>query len=138
MSLVFNQNIIKSTQRFLKSTRFFSSLGVSIDCHTHMYTPRYMDILRSRTDIPRVVEVNNQSRLIILPGEDKENTTSSGRVIGREYWDVSAKIQFMDNHRIQTSIVSLANPWLDFLSGLVCYFEVYYNECQWYISYDKR
>lgn len=88
-----------------------------IDCHTHMYTPKYMDILRKRSTIPRVVNVNNEDRLIILPGEDAEITTSSGRPIGREYFDVDYKLRYMDKHCISTSLVSLANPWLDFLSG---------------------
>lgn len=90
----------------------------SIDVHTHMYTPLYMDILRKRTSIPRVIKgAGGIDRLIILPGEDKESTTNIGRPIGREYFDVKAKIAFMDAHNIESSIISLANPWLDFLSG---------------------
>jgi hypothetical protein len=38
----------------------------SIDVHTHMYTPKYMDILRRRTDIPRVIKVAGNDRLVIL------------------------------------------------------------------------
>ena len=91
--------------------------GRAVDVHTHMYLPSYMNVLRKRTEIPRVVTVNGEDRLIILPGEDAELTTSSGRPIGREYWDVEAKLRFMDIHGIETSVVSLANPWLDFLSG---------------------
>ena len=72
------------------SRRLYSS----IDCHTHMYTPLYMDILRKRQDIPRVATIGGTDRLIILPGEDKELTTSSGRPIGREYWDVAAKLRY--------------------------------------------
>ena len=89
----------------------------SIDVHTHMYTPKYMDILRKRTTIPRVVTIGGGDRLIILPGEDKEITTSVGRPIGSEYFDVNAKLKFMDKHGIEKSIISLANPWLDFLTG---------------------
>ena len=89
----------------------------SIDVHTHMYTPKYMDILRKRTSIPRVVTIEGGDRLIILPGEDKEITTSTGRPIGREYFDVKAKLNFMDKHGIEKSVISLANPWLDFLTG---------------------
>lgn len=89
----------------------------AIDCHTHMYLPKYMNILRKRVDIPRVVQVNDIDRLVILPGEDNNSSTSKGRPIGREYWDVSAKIKYMDIHGIEKSVISLANPWLDFLSG---------------------
>jgi predicted TIM-barrel fold metal-dependent hydrolase len=31
------------------------------------------------------------------------------------YWDIVEKIAFMDRHGIDKSIISLANPWLDFL-----------------------
>lgn len=55
--------------------------SMSIDVHTHMYTPKYMDILKKRIDIPRVIMINNQARLVILPGEDKEITTSIGGLI---------------------------------------------------------
>ena len=89
----------------------------SIDVHTHMYTPKYMKILRNRTNIPRIINVNNEDRLVILPGEDKEITTSTGRPIGQEYWNVEAKLKFMKMHHISKSIISLANPWLDFLEG---------------------
>jgi predicted TIM-barrel fold metal-dependent hydrolase len=82
-----------------------------------MYTPKYMDILKKRTDIPRVIRVGNENRLVILPGEDKESTTNIGRPIGEEYWNVEAKLKFMTNHGIETSVISLANPWLDFLTG---------------------
>eukprot|EP01036_Dinobryon_divergens_P029852 gene29852-39016_t len=90
----------------------------AVDVHTHMYTPRYMDILKKRTDIPRVIELSrNDFRLVILPGEDKEETTNIGRPIGAEYWDVQEKLRFMDLHGIEKSVISLANPWLDFLEG---------------------
>jgi aminocarboxymuconate-semialdehyde decarboxylase len=89
----------------------------SIDVHTHMYLPGYMNILKKRTDIPRVSTINGQDRLIILPGEDNEKTTNIGRPIGREYWDVNAKLHYMNQHHIEKSVVSLANPWLDFLTG---------------------
>ncbi len=60
---------------------------------------------------------NGQDRLIILPGEDTEGTTAVGRPIGKEYFDTAAKIAFMDTHNIGQSIISLANPWLDFLKA---------------------
>lgn len=90
---------------------------MSIDVHTHMYTPKYMDILRKRTEIPRVISVGGEDRLVILPGEDKEISTSTGRPIGPEYWNVDVKLKFMEKHRISKSVISLANPWLDFLVG---------------------
>lgn len=97
------------------STRQFSAKA--IDVHTHMYFPGYMKILRKRTDVPKVISVAGNDRLVILPGEDAESSTSAGRPIGREYFDVEAKLRYMDLHGIKTSVVSLANPWLDFLEG---------------------
>jgi hypothetical protein len=44
-----------------------------------MYTPKYMNILRKRANIPRVLEINGEHRLLVLPGEDKEITTTSGK-----------------------------------------------------------
>jgi aminocarboxymuconate-semialdehyde decarboxylase len=35
--------------------------------------------------------------------------------VGPEYWDVEQKMAFMDRHNISTSVISLANPWLDFI-----------------------
>ena len=118
---------LKSTynRQYALFPRLFSGSTSSVDVHTHMYTPKYMDILRRRTDIPRVVRISNtinnttvtSDRLVILPDEDKEKTTTIGRPIGREYFDVDWKLQYMDTHNIGTSVISLANPWLDFLEG---------------------
>jgi aminocarboxymuconate-semialdehyde decarboxylase len=94
-----------------------TTAAVAVDVHTHMYLPKYMEILTKRTEVPYVRRVEGIDRLVILPGEDKEKSTSIGRPIGREYFDVSAKLQFMDNHGINKSVISLANPWLDFLTG---------------------
>mmetsp|Transcript_225 Transcript_225/g.205 ORF Transcript_225/g.205 Transcript_225/m.205 type:complete len:325 (-) Transcript_225:199-1173(-) len=88
----------------------------SIDCHTHVYLPTYMDILRersSRNDVPFVKD----NRLVILPGEDVEQSTKKGRPIGPEYSELKVKQGFMKKHCIGKSVISLANPWLDFLNG---------------------
>jgi len=91
-----------------------------VDVHTHMYPPSYLSILRSRSSVPMVREFPPDpiSRLIILPGEDETSTTARGRPIGPEYSDIDAKIAFMDFHGIDISIISLANPWVDFVSGV--------------------
>ncbi|RPB15948.1 2-amino-3-carboxymuconate-6-semialdehyde decarboxylase [Morchella conica CCBAS932] len=89
-----------------------------VDIHTHVYPPAYMDLLRSRDTVPyvRTFPPSTEERLIILPGEDSSNSsTARGRPIGPEYYDFSYKIAFMDQHKIDISVVSLANPWLDFL-----------------------
>ncbi|KAI5840181.1 hypothetical protein DFP73DRAFT_559094 [Morchella snyderi] len=89
-----------------------------VDIHTHVYPPAYMNVLRSRDTVPyvRIFPPSTEERLIILPGEDSSNSsTARGRPIGPEYYDFGCKIAFMDQHNIDISVVSLANPWLDFL-----------------------
>lgn len=90
-----------------------------VDVHTHMYPPVYMDLLRTRDEVPYVRSFPDDpsagDRLVILPDEDTAST-SRGRPIGSEYYDVRKKIEFMDRHGIDISVISLANPWLDWLN----------------------
>ncbi|KAA1466705.1 amidohydrolase 2 [Dentipellis sp. KUC8613] len=86
-----------------------------VDIHTHLYLPRYASLLRTRTIAPRILSRTTTSgqseeRLLIL-----ENEPSGGRPVGPQYWDRDEKLKFMDKHGIDISIVSTANPWLDFL-----------------------
>lgn len=109
-----------------------------VDVHTHMsshpthkpiklthslttpsrYPPAYMDLLRSRDKVPYVRSFPDDpsagDRLVILPAEDTAST-SRGRPIGPEYFDVNQKLAFMKTHGIDVSVISLANPWLDWL-----------------------
>ena len=71
-----------------------------IDVHTHMYLPRYVALLRERKQIPRIVSREKGDRLIILPDEDADTSTSAGRPIGSEFYDVRRKLAFMDQHNI--------------------------------------
>ncbi|KAI9890097.1 MAG: hypothetical protein M1814_004496 [Vezdaea aestivalis] len=90
-----------------------------VDIHTHIYPPSYIELLRNRAKPPLIRNSgpNGEARLIILPGEDDPSrpAASRGRPIGLEYYDIKQKIKFMDEHRISISVISLANPWLDFL-----------------------
>ena len=56
-------------------------------------------------------------RLIILPTDDDRSLPphQRGRPIDPSYSSIRDVLQFMDTHAIRTSILSLANPWLDFL-----------------------
>ncbi|KAF8529102.1 amidohydrolase 2 [Hysterangium stoloniferum] len=88
-----------------------------VDIHTHVYLPRYVAFLRSRTQVPRISSRINSSgqedaRLHILPHEP-----SGGRPVGPQYWDRDEKLKFMNTHNINVSVVSPANPWLDFLDA---------------------
>jgi predicted TIM-barrel fold metal-dependent hydrolase len=77
-----------------------------------------MRLLRSRREVPYVRSFEDDpasgERLVILPAEDTAST-SRGRPIGPEYYDVREKLAFMDTHGIDISVISLANPWLDWL-----------------------
>ncbi|PNS18210.1 2-amino-3-carboxymuconate-6-semialdehyde decarboxylase [Sphaceloma murrayae] len=87
-----------------------------VDVHTHVYPPAYHSLLTSRSQVPYIFTdpSTSQSRLVILPAEDTAST-SRGRPIGPEYYDIARKIAFMDAHDIDISVISLANPWLDWL-----------------------
>src|SRR5258708_13677692 len=80
-----------------------------------MYLPRSVALLRQRRQIPRIVSRERGERLIILPDEEADTSTSAGRPIGSEFYEVSRKLAFMDKHGIAVSVVSSANPWIDFV-----------------------
>ncbi len=48
---------------------------------------------------------------MIFPEES--NQTGGGRPMGPDYWDIAAKLGFMDRTGIAQSVLSLGNPWLD-------------------------
>jgi len=100
-----------------RGSRALSTQSGWVDVHTHMYFPRYMDIMRKRDIVPKIVIHKGEDRLVILPGEDAEESTAKGRPIGPEYFDYGRKLEFMDIHGIERSVLSLANPWLDFLDS---------------------
>ncbi|CAO3646895.1 unnamed protein product [Cunninghamella echinulata] len=87
-----------------------------VDIHTHVYVKSYLELLRQRNEVPRILpplEENGLERLVILPDEDKKDT-KNGRPVTEGFFKVEEKIKFMDNHGIDKSVISLANPWLDF------------------------
>ncbi|KAL8851480.1 MAG: hypothetical protein Q9221_003580 [Calogaya cf. arnoldii] len=91
-----------------------------VDIHTHIYPPSYLSLLRSRTTVPYLLDLPDKDtppRLIILPSDDDASIPpeSRGRPIDSSYSSIEEKIRFMDTHNIQKSVISLANPWLDFL-----------------------
>lgn len=86
-----------------------------IDVHSHVYLPRLVSYMKARTTVPKISTIANQDRLIILPSEEQSKSTSAGRPIGKEYWSIDWRLQWMKRHGIGHSIISLANPWLDWL-----------------------
>ncbi|SMQ47606.1 unnamed protein product [Zymoseptoria tritici ST99CH_3D7] len=91
----------------------------NVDVHTHLYPPSLVELLRSRTKVPyvRSFDAAEGERLIILPSEDASTSTSRGRPFGPDYYDVSRKMSFMKVHGIDISVLSLANPWLDWVAA---------------------
>ncbi|KAF4979651.1 hypothetical protein FZEAL_4208 [Fusarium zealandicum] len=96
-----------------------------VDIHTHMYPPSYIRILESRSTIPLVQKFAQTSdpRLILLEAEVKSldealqnpEANPPGRPLTSHYASLAQKMHFMDTHSIDISVISLANPWLDFL-----------------------
>ena len=67
---------------------------------------------------------SNDPRLILLPSDAeslKNDPTGATRIAGRpltrHHVSLDQKIHFMDTHKINISVISLANPWFDFLAS---------------------
>ena len=95
-----------------------------VDIHTHIYPPSYIKLLSSRTTVPYIykpTEPDNSPdtdpRLIILASDDDPSRpkASRGRPVDSTYSSFDQKRSFMKRHGISCSVISLANPWLDFL-----------------------
>ncbi|KAK0753087.1 hypothetical protein B0T18DRAFT_6409 [Schizothecium vesticola] len=97
-----------------------------VDVHTHMYPQEYIDLLTSRTTLPliRTFPSSPLPRLILLESElpllaaataNPHHTPLPGRPLSPHFTSLPAKLAFMARHSITTSLLSLANPWLDFL-----------------------
>ncbi|KAI0480138.1 hypothetical protein GGR56DRAFT_255233 [Xylariaceae sp. FL0804] len=97
-----------------------------VDVHTHMYPPAYIELLESRQSIPLIRRFPGAKdpRYIILPAEAEaldrvtsgESSNLPGRPVTTHYSSVEQKLHFMDTHGIDISVISLANPWLDFVA----------------------
>jgi predicted TIM-barrel fold metal-dependent hydrolase len=95
-----------------------SEIQIIVDIHTHVYPPSYIELLASRERVPYIHKpATGDPRLIILPSDDDKTKPAEtrGRPIDASYSSWNAKRAFMTLHGINISVVSLANPWLDFL-----------------------
>lgn len=96
-----------------------------VDIHMHMYPPSYVKLLEARADTPlvRTFAQAPEPRLVVLEAEARElkraarDKTAPGRLLTVHFTSLEQKVRFMDRHRIDVSIVSLANPWLDFVDA---------------------
>jgi predicted TIM-barrel fold metal-dependent hydrolase len=102
-----------------------TNMAPVVDIHTHMYPPEYISILSSRDTIPlvRTFPSSPDPRLILLESEIPSleraladpSAPLPGRPLTKHFTSLPAKLAFMSHHNITTSVLSLANPWLDFL-----------------------
>lgn len=80
-----------------------------IDIHSHLYPEWYLDVVRDRHVSPRVEPLSEgRERFVIFPNEEGPPLTS-------DYWDVKQKLEFMDALGIDQSVISLGNPWLQWI-----------------------
>jgi predicted TIM-barrel fold metal-dependent hydrolase len=86
--------------------------GPIVDIHSHLYPRSYVELLKARTTIPRIVGDVGAERFVIFPEEDAGDSPG-GRPIDPDFWDAGRKLAFMDRHGIDQTVVSLGNPWLD-------------------------
>jgi aminocarboxymuconate-semialdehyde decarboxylase len=86
----------------------------SIDLHSHIYLPLYVQMLRERNRIPRIIPAEDGDRLLILPMEGS-GREENGRKIDASFWDINLKLKYMEAHSINITVLSMGNPWLDFL-----------------------
>jgi len=97
------------------------SSSLIVDVHTHVYPSSYISLLRSRTTVPYVYDPPSGAdpRLIILASDDDASRPKElrGRPLDAAYSSWDSKRSFMKVHGINVSVVSLANPWLDFLEN---------------------
>ncbi len=84
-----------------------------IDSHSHLYSQSYMDLLRSRTALPRIDERDGCAYFVIFPEEER----TGGRLMEAPMWSLDEKLAAMDRGGFDRSVVSPGNPWLDPVEG---------------------
>lgn len=77
-----------------------------IDIHSHIYPASWIALLRSRNAPPCID--SDANTLVNRPGV-------TGNPLLSSLYDIATKIQFMDEHGVDISVLSRGNPWLEFL-----------------------
>lgn len=83
-----------------------------IDIHTHIYPRSLIERLKREPVPPRVICKSGVEHLDIFI-----NSGESTQPITDSFESVSAKLAFMDQHGIAASILSIGNPWVDFMES---------------------
>jgi len=84
----------------------------AVDIHSHLYPNFYLDLLKGREQTPYVRSSPTNSEQLLL-----FNRPGAGKPMTPMLYDVNDKIEFMNNHDIDISILSLGNPWLDWVAA---------------------
>jgi predicted TIM-barrel fold metal-dependent hydrolase len=64
---------------------------------------------------PRLILLAAEVELLEAAGIDETPSKPPGRPLTSHFASLDQKIHFMDTHSIDISVISLANPWLDFV-----------------------
>ncbi len=81
-----------------------------IDVHSHIYPRRYIERLKAEGRAPRVVVREGKEYLDIFT-----NAGGAGQPMTDQFESVQAKLAFMDRYDIAASVLSVGNPWVDFM-----------------------
>jgi aminocarboxymuconate-semialdehyde decarboxylase len=80
-----------------------------IDIHSHLYPDWYLDAMRARDVAPRVERLpNGEERFVIFPAGE-------GPTVTLDYSQVDRKLAYMSQLGIDQSVISLGNPWLQWV-----------------------
>jgi predicted TIM-barrel fold metal-dependent hydrolase len=86
-----------------------------IDAHSHLYPRSYLELLKTRTEIPRIGDHDGNEHFVIF--REEQAIPGGGRRLDESFWDVGEKVAYMDRVGIDQTVASLGNPWLDPFDG---------------------
>lgn len=88
-----------------------------VEGRTHLLPPRYLELLRSRREPPTIAARDGNEFLVHLPvPAPGPPTAAPGMPLNETFWSTEAKLAFMAEAGIDVSVLSLGNPWLDFVA----------------------
>lgn len=83
-----------------------------IDVHSHIYPQCYLDHLLKRDQIPKITRRGDQLLFAIFPQEN-DIPGGGGRPIQPDFFEIEQKLAYMDRHKIEQTVISLGNPWVN-------------------------
>jgi predicted TIM-barrel fold metal-dependent hydrolase len=66
---------------------------------------------------PRLILLAAEAASLEAASTESSSTIMPGRPLTKHFSSLAQKVHFMDTHHIDISVISLANPWLDFLGS---------------------